>query len=66
MAFRSMWIWSVVMALVLAAVDVSEGPSWVSAAIGLLFLMIGAIISFAGIALAMAVQDEANDHYRIS
>ncbi|WP_028937694.1 hypothetical protein [Pseudonocardia spinosispora] len=65
MAFRSMWIWSVVMALVLAGVDVSEGPSWVSAAIGFVFLMIGAIVAFAGIALAMAVQDEANDHYRI-
>lgn len=65
MPFRSMWIWSVVMALVLAAVDVSEGPSWVSAAIGFVFLMIAVIVSSAGIALAMAVQDEANDHYRI-
>jgi predicted permease len=65
MPFRSMWIWSVVMALVLAAVDVSEGPSWVSAAIGFAFLTIAVIVSSAGIALAMAVQDEANDHYRI-
>jgi hypothetical protein len=60
MAFRSMWVWSVVLAAVLAAV----GSTWVSAVIGFAVLMILLITAVAGIPLAMAVQDEANDQSR--